>query len=166
MAIWRLNLYILDPPAQQIWRFVPLDGLYSELPEEYFSGDARPDLTRAIDFGIDEDGSIYVLFNDGTISKFRGGVQQPFDLFNLPEGAMTSGSSVFVSNNPISRGLLVTDVQTETLYTMSLGGTINVGYRPLNELRAFQQLSGAALNPETNSIYVLAGEFLYQMPRQ
>jgi hypothetical protein len=36
----------------------------------------------------------------------------------------------------------------------------------LNELRAFQQLSGAALNPETNSIYVLAGEFLYQMPRQ
>jgi hypothetical protein len=73
---------------------------------------------------------------------------------------------VFVSNNPISRGLLVTDLQTETLYTMSLGGTINVGYRPLNELRAFQQLSGAALNPETNSIYVLAGEFLYQMPRQ
>ena len=166
IAMWRLNLYILDPPAQQIWRYVPLDGVYSELPEEYFSGESRPDLTRAIDFGIDEDGSIYVLFNDGNISKFRGGVQQSFDLFNLPDGALTSGTGLFVDNNPISRGLLVTDIQTETLYTMSLGGTINVGYRPLNDLRAFQGLAGAIANPDTNSIYVLAGEFLYYMQRQ
>ena len=166
MAVWRLNLYILDPPAQQIWRYVPLDGLYSELPEEYFSGEERPDLTRAIDFGIDEDGSVYILLNDGSVNKYRGGVQQPFDLFNLPDGALTSGTSLFVDNNPISRGLVVTDNQSETLYTMSLGGTINVGYRPLNDLRAFEQLSGAIVNPDQNSIYVLAGQFMYHMPRQ
>jgi hypothetical protein len=166
MAVWRLNLYILDPAGQQIWRYVPNEGVYSDVPEEYFSGEDRPDLTGAIDLGIDEDGSIYVLYTNGTIKKFRGGVEQPFDVFNLPQGALTTANSLFVDNNPISRGLVVTDPEKETLYTMSLGGTVNIGYRPLNQLDAFDRLSGAIVNPETNNIYVLAGSFLYQMRRQ
>jgi hypothetical protein len=61
---------------------------------------------------------------------------------------------------------VVTDPEKSTLYTMSLGGTVNIGYRPLNQLDAFDRLSGAIVNPETNNIYVLAGSFLYQMRRQ
>jgi hypothetical protein len=109
---------------------------------------------------------LYILFRNGEIKKFRGGVEQPFDVFNLPEGAMVSANSLFVDNNAISRGLAVTDPDKDTLYTMSLGGTVNIGFRPLNQLDAFDKISGALVNPDTNSIYVLSGNFLYHMPRQ
>ena len=166
MAVWRLNLYILDSAGQQIWRYMPNDGIYSEIPTEYFAGEERPDLSTAVDFGIDEDGNVYVLYNNGDVKKYFGGVEQPFDVYNLPEGALTAGSSLFVDNNPISRGLVVTDPQNATVYAMSLGGTTNTGYRPLSPLDAFAGLSGTLVNADTNSIYVLAGEHLYHMRRQ
>lgn len=165
LAVWRLNVYILDPAAQQIWRYVPNEGVYSELPEEYFFGENRPDLTGAVDLGIDEDGSVYVLFGSGTIRKFRGGVEQPFDLFNLPAGALTSAASLYVDNNPISRGLVVADPTNATLYTMSLGGTVNLGYRPLNQLDAFENIRGGIVNADLGNVYVLAGSYLYWMAR-
>jgi len=165
MAMWRLNLYILDSQAQQVWRYVPNQGLYSELPEEYFSGETRPNLLNAIDMGIDEDGSVYIQFSDGTLKKYRGGVEQPFDIFNLPMGALTQASSLFVDNNPISRSLVVTDPSNQTLYTLSLGGTVNQGYRPLNDLSGFENLAGALMNADSGSIYVLADSKLYWMAR-
>lgn len=166
MAMWQVNLYVLDAQGRQIWRYVPYEGVYSEIPEEYFFGEARPDLTTAIDLGIDEDGSIYILFQNGTVQKYRGGAEQPFQLFNLPQGALTTGNSLFVDNNPISRGLVITDPNSATLYMTTLGGTVSVGYRPLNQLNAFDKLSGALVNADTGNIYVLSGEFLYRLPRQ
>lgn len=168
ITMWQLNFYVLDPQAQQIWRYRPNEGLYSEVPEEYFTGvgDVRPDLSQAVDFGIDEDGNLFVLFRDGEIKKFRGGESAPFDLYNVPQGALNSGVSLFVDNNPISRGIVVTDPQSQTIYTMSLGGTINVGYRPRNQQNAFERLSGALVNADTNSIYAVAGNYLYYLPRQ
>jgi hypothetical protein len=167
LVAWRLNLYILDPLAQQIWRYVPNAGLYSEVPQEYFTAEVdRSALSQAVDFDIDEEGSIYVLLADGRIKKYRGGVEQTFALFNLPRGALATASSLAVDNNPLTRGLLITDPASGTLYTVSLGGTVNTGYRPLNQLDALQGISGALVNPSTNSIYLLARDSLYRMPRQ
>jgi hypothetical protein len=168
LTTWGLNLYVLDPTGQQVWRYVPNAGLYSEVPEEYFfgAGEVRPDLSAALDLGVDEDGNLYVLFADGSIRKYRGGEEQAFDFFNLPAGALESGTSLYVDDNPLARGLVVTDPQSQTVYTMSLGGTVNLGYRPRNLQTAFQNLSGAVVNADSNSVYVLAGESLYWLPRQ
>jgi hypothetical protein len=168
ITMWQLNFYVLDPSAQQIWRYRPNEGVYGDLPEEYFTGvgEVRPDLSQAIDFGIDEEGNLFILFRDGQIKKFRGGEELPFALYNVPQGALNSGFSLLVDNNPISRGMVMTDPQSQTVYTMSLGGTINVGYRPRNQQNAFERLSGALVNADSNSIYVLAGDYLYHMPRQ
>jgi len=167
LVAWQLNLYILDPLAQQIWRYVPNNGLYSEVPQEYFTAEVdRSALSQAVDFDIDEEGNLYVLLADGEVKKYRGGVEQTFALFNLPSGALTTANSLAVDNNPLTRGLLLTDPSTGTLYTVSLGGTVNTGYRPLNQLDALQGISGALVNPGTNSIYLLARDSLYRMPRQ
>lgn len=165
ITTWGLNLYILDAGADQVWRYVPNGGIYSEAPEEYFAGLERPELENAVDFGIDEEGRLYVLFKDGTIQSFVGGTSRAFEYYNLPEGALVSGSSLLVDNNPISRGLMVTDPESETLYSVSLGGTVYAGYRPLRPLNAFDEISGALVNPEKNSIYVLSGNIMYHSQR-
>ncbi len=165
LALWRLNMYVLDPGAGQIWRYVPNEGVYSDAPEEYFTGDNRPDLSTAVDFGIDEEGAVYILFADGDLRKYLGGAQAPFDLFNLPAGAMRAGDSLYVDNNPLARELVVTDATSQTVYTMSWGGTVNTGYRPLNLFNAFRDLSGAISNPDGGHYYALAGNTLYHFSR-
>lgn len=165
MATWGLNLYILDADADQIWRYVPNQGVYSEAPEEYFAGFERPDLENAVDFGIDEEGRVYILFKDGSIRSYVGGAAREFDYYNLPEGALKSGASLLVDNNPISRGLVITDPVNQTVYVVSLGGTVYVGYRPLKPLNAFEGLTGALVNADKNSIYVLSGNIMYHSPR-
>jgi hypothetical protein len=71
MAVFRSNVYILDVGANQVWRYVQPAGerLYSSAPEEYFNVAELPDLTGAVDFGIDYDGAIYILFTDGTVEN-------------------------------------------------------------------------------------------------
>ncbi|KAB2856451.1 MAG: hypothetical protein F9K46_14200, partial [Anaerolineae bacterium] len=36
IALWRQNFYVLDAGANQVWRYEPVDGQYSEQPSEYF----------------------------------------------------------------------------------------------------------------------------------
>ncbi|MFP4323899.1 MAG: hypothetical protein ACLFTK_15700, partial [Anaerolineales bacterium] len=165
VALWRLNLYVLDAGAEQIWRYVPNDGLYSDAPQEYFTGDNRPSLANAVDLGIDEEGAIYILFADGSLQKYLGGAAAPFDLFNLPAGALVAGNSLYVDNSPLARQLLVTDPANETLYTISWGGTVNTGYRPLNQFNAFENLSGGIANPEGGHFYAVANNTLYYFSR-
>jgi len=164
-TVWRLNFYVLDPGAGQVWRYVPNQGVYFNQPEEYFVGEERPDLSQALDLGIDEDGSLFVLFAQGDIKKYRGGAEQPFDLFNLPSSALGEATSLLVDNNPISRGLAVTDPFSGTLYTFSLGGTLNQGYRPLNPLDAFEGISGVLVNADLGNVYVVSGGYLYHFYR-
>ncbi len=165
MATWGLNLYILDTAANQIWRYVPNAGVYSEAPEEYFAGVERPNLENAVDFGIDEEGRLYILFEDGSIQSYVGGTARGFEYYNLPDGALMRGSSLLVDNNPISRGLMITDPQSQTLYSVSLGGTVAAGYRPLSPLDAFEGISGVLVNADKNSIYVLSSNIMYYTPR-
>ncbi|NJL96147.1 MAG: hypothetical protein HC915_21660, partial [Anaerolineae bacterium] len=167
LAMWNVNLYILDAGANQIWRYVPNRGLYSEVPEEYFSGENRPDLSLAMDMGISDRGEIYVLFATGAVRRYLGGAEQPFELYNVTEGALVSGSSLLVDNNPLTRDLVITDPSNQTVYTISLGGTVQFGYRPLEPLNAFEGASGA-LSYATNQfqlIYVVAGNKLYSFRR-
>ena len=165
IATWRLNFYVLDAGAQQIWRYVPNSGEYLDAPEEYFAGTERPDLENAIDMGIDEDGNVYVLFKDGRIRKYLGGEEQPFTLYEVPQEALGAASSLFVDNDPISRGLLVTDPNNEAVYVLTLGGSFIWGYRPLNDLDAFNDISGTLGNAEFGLLYILAGHRMYSIQR-
>ena len=173
IAVFRSNLYVLDAGADQVWRYVPPAGerRYSNAPEEYFVGENRPDLANAVDLGISDDGAIYILFADGSVSKFRRDAQgfaeaQPFVYQDHPEGALRSGAALFVDNDPASRNLYILDVLNETIYETSWAGTFRAAYRPRNLPDAFEKLSGiyagAVVN---NNMYVLSGNALYHFPR-
>jgi len=173
LAVYRSNLYVLDRAANQIWRYVPPAGAesYPNAPEEYFNGDQLPDLTGAVDFGISDDGAVYILFTDGTVRRYRRNVQgiveeQPFEFRQRPPGAIASGSALFVDNDPASRNLYVVDPAGETIYETSWAGTFNQGYRPRNLLDAFKDARAFyADSVVRNNMYVLSGNRLYHFYR-
>ena len=168
MAVFRENLYVLDPGANQIWRYVPPIGerRYSNAPEEYFTGEDRPDLSNAIDLGISETGEVFVLFADGTVGRYLSGNPQEFEYSLKPEGAIQSGASLFIDNDREARTLFIVDPETEAIYETSWAGTFQRGFRPRNLPDAFENLSGFyADSVESNNLYVLAGNRLYHMPR-
>lgn len=173
LAVYRSNLYVLDRAANQIWRYVPPAGAesYPNAPEEYFNGEQLPDLTGAVDFGISDDGAVYILFGDGTVRRYRRNVQgiveeQPFEFRQRPPGAIVSGAALFVDNDPASRNLYVVDPQGETIYETSWAGTFNQGYRPRNLLDAFKDARAFYADAVVrNNMYVLSGNRLYHFYR-
>ncbi len=173
LAVYRSNLYVLDRAANQIWRYVPPAGAesYPNAPEEYFNGEQLPDLRGAVDFGISDDGAVYILFEDGTVRRYRRNVQgiveeQPFEFRQRPPGAISSGSALFVDNDPASRNLYVVDPAGETIYETSWAGTFNQGYRPRNLLDAFKDARAFyADSVVRNNMYVLSGNRLYHFYR-
>ncbi len=173
LSVYRSNLYVLDRAANQIWRYVPPAGAesYPNAPEEYFNGDQLPNLAGAVDFGISDDGAVYILFADGTVRRYRRNVQgiveeQPFEFRQAPPGAMASGTVLFVDNDPASRNLYVLDGINETVYETSWAGTFNQGYRPRGDPDAFQDARGFYADMVVrNNMYLLAGNRLYHFQR-
>jgi hypothetical protein len=173
LGVFRSNVYVLDAGANQIWRYVQPAGerLYGSAPEEYFNGEELPDLSNAVDFGISDEGAIYVLFADGTVKKYRRDVQniaeeQPFYFKERPPGAITSGAALFIDNDPASASLYIVDHTNETVYETSWSGRFSRGYRPAQDPNAFVHLSGFFADAVSrNNMYVLAGNKLYYFRR-
>jgi|GEM_PF-831528 len=76
------NLYIVDPGANQIWRYRPGSRGYEGDPESYFAAGKQPDLTGVQAIAID--GNVWLLYTDGRLLKFFAGEQRPFDFQGLP----------------------------------------------------------------------------------
>jgi hypothetical protein len=73
------NLYLLDPAASQIWRYVATDaGFDSERQGVLVAG---TDIRDAVDFSLD--GDVYVVTRGGKVLKFSGGRPQPFSMDGL-----------------------------------------------------------------------------------
>ncbi len=173
LSVFRQNLYVMDSGANQIWRYVPPAGVrgYPNAPEEYFNGAELPDLSTAVDFGISDQGAIFVLFADGTVRSYRRDTEgiveeQPFTYRQRPPGAITSGVALFVDNDPASTSLYIVDRDNDTVYETSWAGTFNQGYRPRNIPDGFRDLKSFYADAVVrNNMYVLAGNKLYHFRR-
>lgn len=174
MAVFDQWLYILDVSAGQIWRYVAPAGVnaYNVAPEEYFNGDELPDLRDAVDFGISDEGAVYILFRDGIVRKYRRNIQgyveeQPFVYKEVPPGALTSGYALFIDNDPASTSLYVVDNELGTVYRTSWSGRYNRGIRPQNVPDAFVGITGIYADAVVrNNMYVVAGNKLYHFYRE
>jgi hypothetical protein len=166
IASWGANFYVLDAGANQIWRYVPVSGFYSEAPSEYFVGENRPDLSAAVDFSIDDQGAVYVLYQDGRIDRFISGARESFSYADAPIEGLRNTRALYYDSNPVSYALYVAAQGNEALYQISLGGRINDGYRPSTApLDLFRSITGVFVDSSRNSlnIYVLAGSSLYYL---
>ncbi|MBZ0298953.1 MAG: hypothetical protein K8J31_04385 [Anaerolineae bacterium] len=157
MAAWRGRLYILDPGADQIWRYDPSGGTFPGAPLEYFLGTRRPTLANAIDFGIDDTGRVYILFADGVIAMFRSGEELRFGFAGFPPNqAIESSYAMFLNTNPVAPGIYVSDRVSRTVYETSMAGTFISSYRTYDETQ-FNLLSDVAVDETKRVIYALSG---------
>ncbi len=79
---------------------------------------------------------------------------------------LESGIALFVDNDPLSRQLYIVDPGTDAIYETLWGGKFRRGYRPSNLPNAFDNVSGIYADAVVrNNMYVLAGNKLYQFPR-
>ena len=165
MQFWEGRLYILDPSANQIWRYVPSGGAYPNPPIEYFVGEGRPDLRTAVDFAIDTPGSVYILLADGSVLRYNGGTPEPFTLDAFPsEQSMRSAVSMFLNTNPIAQNIYFVDREDRTIYETTQRGTFVNSYRADDE-SLFDGISFALEDATKRIIYVLSGDWVLAFRR-
>jgi hypothetical protein len=164
IAVYNGRFYVLDRGANQIWRFERQNGFYTAIGGGYFSN-IRPDLSKAVDFAIDQRGAIYVLMSDGVIQKYFSDAPDSFQNDNLPVDGLQDTRAIFAANDPTVYALFVVDRSNTALYRFMQGGGVEAGYRPRDE-ELFKNVNGVYTNVENgvNNIFVLSGNALYYFP--
>lgn len=106
LGIYFGNIYVLDKDGKQINKFVQTSGGFSKA--DYFTT-ISPDLSDATSIAID--GSIWILFKNGTIEKFTKGKSDEFALSGLTKAfsnplriaTATDFSNIYVLDSGNSR---------------------------------------------------------------
>jgi hypothetical protein len=165
MQFWEGRLYMLDPGANQIWRYDPTGGTFPGVALEYFSGSNRPDISRAIDFAITSAGDLYLLLDNGVVARFRGGEQQDFAFSNFDTQQMVAPNAMFMNTNPIAQGFYFSERNQRTIFETTMAGTLMYTYHADDDVQ-FAQLSNVVADTNQGLVYALSGSTIYAFPRQ
>lgn len=157
MTVWRERLYVLDPGASQIWRYISIGDAYPNPPEPYFQRE-QPDLGMAVDMAIDGPGNVYVLFADGSMKKFQAGTEQIFSYSGMPEDGLKSASRMYLDADSSLPAIYVLDPRDQAVYHMTLGGKFLFRLKSA-EPGLFRNLSGVFVS--VDDVYVAAGSTIY-----
>lgn len=95
IAVFGDNIYILDPPANQIWKIVDNNG-YND-SKAYIANNSTT-INNAIDFAID--GNIYTISSDCSINRFsRGNLNANYTISLPANEKANSCSGIFTNEN-------------------------------------------------------------------
>ncbi len=154
------NFYVLDPQANALLRYLPtLDG-YSAPPESYFSAEQAIDLTNAVDVAID--GSIYILFKDGNISKYLSG--QPVVEFSVTglDKPLNNPVSLFTAPNEEVQHLYIADAGNQRIVQLNKDGSFVRQFKPrAGEAISFATLQDIFVDEIGEKMYILDSNNLY-----
>ncbi|MDX2139043.1 MAG: hypothetical protein SF123_13220 [Chloroflexota bacterium] len=165
ISVWSGRLYVLDPAANQLWRYDPNAGAFANAPIEYFSGEGRPDIRTAVDFAIDTEGVVFILLANGTVLKFRGGERLDFAFAGFPQGqTITSVDGFYLNTNPLQPGLYFASRSGRSVYETLLGGTFVNNYRATEE-SYFESVAAVLVNNDQDIVYALSGNSVFAFYR-
>jgi DNA-binding beta-propeller fold protein YncE len=153
------NLYVLDTQANQVLRYVPTTEDYSNAAEPYFSPDAAVDLTGAVDMAID--GYIYVLYADGTIRKFEGGVPVEFQVTEIDK-PLNRASAIYAAPDDIAQYIYVADAGNARVVQLNKDGRFMRQFKPRDEDKVdLSTLRSIFVDELTGKLYLLNDHTLY-----
>jgi hypothetical protein len=162
---WQGRLYVLDPGANQLWRYDPVGGSYPNVPTEYFTGEGRPDIRNAVDFAIDTEGFVYVLLSNGRLQRFRTGRPEDFGFASFPENRLPdSAFSMYLNTNRVAQGIYFVDQAKRSVYETTLAGTFISSYRASDE-DLFAQVADVVVDDNQQIIYAVSGNSILAIPR-
>jgi hypothetical protein len=145
------NLYLLDPTANQIFKYVAEQ--FMNAPDRWVK-QSDADLSKAIDMGID--GNIYVLHNDGHISKYYAGEPVPFTVTSVPR-SLNSAVALYTDVEEVTQYLYVADASERRIVQLDREGTFVRQLQPaLGQEDLFHQLSGLFVDETGAKLYFVA----------
>jgi len=147
------NLYLLDPGANQILKYVPTGDAWSA-SVTYFAPGVTPDLSAVVDLGVDTD--VWALRKDGTVLRFSSGRPIEFSLRDLELplkdpvaiSVPVPGGSIFIADAGNQRIVQFDKNTGKFMRQFKPGGT----YRD-----AFTALKTLAVDEVNKKIFVVNG---------
>ena len=153
------NLYILDPQVGQIMRYLPSTDGYTAPPEPYFPDQVAVDLTGAVDMAID--GFIYVLYADGTIRKFEGGLPVEFRITEIDK-PLSRPTAIYTAPNEVAQYIYVADAGNQRVVQLNKDGRFLRQFKPRDEQEVdFNTLRSIFVDELTGKLYLLNDHALY-----
>ena len=163
LTVWARRLYILDSEGGQIWRYDPSGSTYVSAPREYFAGESRPNLRNVIDFTISQRGIVYMLYNDGVMKSYIGGLDEPFAFsgFNAgSEPSVVTTQGFVLNDNPFQPAFFIISRPARTIFETTLAGTFVDSYQVFEQDK-LALLSSIIAYPTQNILYVASGNSIF-----
>lgn len=144
------NIYVLDK-SSGILKYVPSADTYSKT--DYFASDA-PDLKDSISMAID--GSVYILFKDGSIKKYTRGKADKFEISGLSK-PLSSSAKLFTNED--LNNLYVLDIPNSRIVVFGKEGEFKTSYSAdiIKSARDFD------VKEADKKAYILSGDKIYQI---
>jgi hypothetical protein len=152
------RLYLLDPQANSVLRYVLTNAGYEGPPGDYFAAETSVNISNVVDMAID--GNVYVLHSDGTISKYQEGAGAPFPQSNLDE-PLKAPSCIFVTGYMDEDGYVyVADAGNQRVVQFSKAGEF------IRQLRSrdptyMNGLRTLFVDEEEKKLFLINGSKLY-----
>jgi hypothetical protein len=153
IATYDDNLYILDPAANQVHRYLPAAEGYDSEPESLLDGGS--DLQNAV--GIAVDGDIYVVLANGTMRRFQSGTDVGFALGGI-DAPVEAANDIEVV--PASNEVYLADSGNKRIVVANRDGVFQ---RQLVST-AFTDLRAIAIDATAQQVYVVISDKLLSAP--
>jgi hypothetical protein len=146
------NLYVLDPEANQVWRYLPGQGGFDSERTPLIDEAELADVTE---IAVGE--SVYLLDREQGIRRFSGNGEHSFTLSGIDRPLLEPAA---LSVLPGSNRLIVADRGNKRVVVASAEGEF------LRQIvsTSFTDLRSAWVDEGTSTMYVLNGDVLLQAP--
>lgn len=147
------NIYLLDAGKNQIWKYLPAAGGYSD-KREYLTKGTQADFSGALRMQIES--SVYVLKSGGEILRFTKGDKDNFSYSGLPSG-VKEPKSIFTSSD------------TDNLYILDSGNsrilivTKTGSYKGQITGNMFATATDLVVDEVGKKVYLLDGSKIYSV---
>ncbi|MBN1581163.1 MAG: hypothetical protein JXA89_10705, partial [Anaerolineae bacterium] len=150
------NLYLLDPLANQIFKY--WNQQYASEPSRWIAQEGVS-IATAIDIGID--GNIYLLHQDGRITKYFGGEVAPFALTRMPL-PLSSADAMYIDVDQVAQYIYIADSAEQRVVQIDREGVFVRQFKPAREQEAsFRQLMDIFVDEMAGKLFYISGNALY-----
>jgi hypothetical protein len=147
------NLYVLDPAANQVHRYLPAAEGFDSEPATLLNG--QVELDEAVAMAVDAE--VYVVLEDGEVRRFRNGSDAGFPLGGL-DRKITAASDIFVVAE--AQEVYIADTGNKRVVVAGKDGAF---HRQLVS-GAFTDLRAIATDTAAAHLYVVIGDELLTAP--
>lgn len=157
------QLYLVDRYANQIWKYVPVNGIYETPPRPYFAEEMAPPLQTALNLALD--GRLYLLFGDSeVVAYFNGAPDLSFGIRGLQDERFQA-MVMAMEPDPESGQIYLGDRDAERIIVLNKRGEFQRQFR-LSEVAggSLKNLETLTVGEDVEILYFVASNRLYAAP--